>query len=270
MIPKGKGVYVWRMAQVGGPEQLLVHTKKMGLNWVAIKIADGKWKYWHTPDWIDEAVRLLKAEGITVGGWHYLYHTSVSYARAEAAVANKEVERLRLDFYSMDPEGEAKGKHAEAAAYVNDLSMPDVGLCSYRYPDLHSSLPWDKYLLVSTFHQPQVYWLTKHNPGQQLEESEIQLSALADLPFCALGSAYHSKGWEPTLNDLREFDRTAGLLGHQGVGYWSMDYMHQNQREDWMDEIASHQGWSQPNPPVFSLEEKVNLLWEAHPELHHG
>jgi hypothetical protein len=240
MIPQGKGIFIWKLllAAGGDPVKMATMAHQAGFAWVAIKAADGLSNYnqgspptWGGPDLLGAAVAALKAMGIKVYGWQYVYGANalgVSIAKSEANVAVDNIKRFKFDGWFIDAEHQYKRKGAAtwAETYMTTLrsGCPDVslGLCSYRFPSYHPELPWSVFLRRCDFHAPQVYWINAHNPGQQLKSSVAQLTALKNLPVVPVGAAYYDPTyqWQPTVAEINEFDATAHELKLAGVTWW--------------------------------------------------
>ncbi len=65
----GKQLWVWYVDQSGGVEGVITTAKAAGADGVIVKCADG------TTPWpqFEQAVTTLKAAGLTVGAWAYVY-----------------------------------------------------------------------------------------------------------------------------------------------------------------------------------------------------
>ncbi len=280
MIPTGKGIFIWQLLRCAGgdPVHLANLALELGLSWVAIKAADGTVDFnqgpggdWRGPNLLPGAVSALRAAGIKVAGWQYIYGANwlkqtIAAREAERAIAN--INRFNFDCWLIDPESEYKrtGAAAWANTYMTALraACPSVsiGLCSYRYPTLHPELPWAEFLRRTDFHAPQVYWIQNHNPGAQLRRSVSELLALKAIPVVPVGSAYYDPGykWGPTVAEINEFDATAHELNLPGVTWWEwgengngLEY-----HQDWWVAVANHD-WGQPvPPPAQSWEQRVD------------
>ena len=226
-IFNGHGMFVWVASDVFGgvPSLYASEAKRLGLTNVGFKIANGTADY-NSDSLLFAIIPVLKAAGVAVWGWHYVYGYS------PVAEANKAIERVNkfgLDAYVINAEAEYKepGKATAAASFMTQLraGLPDlpIGLSSYRYPDLHMQLPWREFLSKCDFNTPQVYWMLQHNPGWQLTESLRQFRVLepklglAPLPYIPTGAAFKEAGWQPTAADLDEFDSKAKELELPGV-----------------------------------------------------
>src|SRR5437764_751953 len=94
-----------------------------GLSHVLIKVAERTYGYgldWHGQDLVAPVAKALRARGIQVWGWHYVYgEQPVEEARAAVKRANQ----LGLDGYVIDAEGEytQPGRAAAAHAFMTHL-----------------------------------------------------------------------------------------------------------------------------------------------------
>jgi hypothetical protein len=270
MIPAGKGMFIWQLSQCAGgdPVRLANMAQAAGFSWICIKAADGVADFnqggaaWQGPNLLPGAVDALRAVGIKVVGWQYIYGANwlgQSIAAREAQVAVENIQRFDFDCWLIDAESHYKRKGAAAWAntYMTSLraACPSVslGLCSYRYPTLHPELPWADFLRRIDFHAPQVYWILAHNPGAQLRRSVSELLALKHIPVVPVGSAYYDPKyptWHVTIADLDEFNATAVEILLPGLTWWEWG---ENGRgaeyhPEWWAAISAHD-WGQPVPP---------------------
>jgi len=280
MIPQGKGMFIWQLPECEGGDYHKIVNSALGakLSWVAIKVVNGTIPYAPQgmastyPLMLASTIQALKAAGIKVWGWGYMYGANplgISWAKAEADITISQTLGYQLEGYFIDPESEYKRSGAKvwAAVYMAAIrsAMPTtpLGLCSYRFPRYHPELPWAEFLRNCDFHVPQMYWEGAHNPGYQLETSVGQLRALKDIPIIPIGSAYPKGLWSPTYGDLMEFDNKAKELGLPGDGWWSWQHIEDN--VEWWNLISAMQ-WNivqPPTPPVLTLEERVSKLESA-------
>lgn len=258
--PEGKGIYIWQLSacSAGDPIRLAEEAVRQGFSWVAIKAQNGIGSYNAYPvDRITPAVAALRAKGIKVWLWGYLYGADPNGTSQAVMEANKTAEvmtRHSAEGFIADPEVEYKrpGARLWADQYLDRLADLVPGLClglsSYRYPDLHLEFPWREWLAGCDFHAPQVYWVFAHNPAYQLEKSVGQLLALKDLPVVPVGAAYSEGGWSgPTVAEIDAFDEKAHAMGCPGAFWWS--FQHAERHPDWWQAIGRHE-WGSPAPPA--------------------
>src|SRR3990167_4762884 len=254
--PEGKGMFVWMLSACAGgdPLALAAKAKAAGFSWVALKVQDGTNIY--QPDLLAPAISALRAAGIAVWGWGYLYGATflgASIAAREAAITIKCFEDYLIDGFLIDAEHQYKRTNARswAATYMAAVraALPAVslGLCSYRWPSYHPELPWREFLAYCDFHAPQVYWQNAHNPAAQLTRSVRELTALKALPIIPAGSAYSEHGWQPSILELNEFDAEAKRLKLPGVTWWSFE--HAERIPGFWNTLTSHK-WQEATQPT--------------------
>ncbi len=230
MTLQGKGFFTWRLTQTerGNPAQIATTAKSAGLSHVVLKIADGIYpyhgEYGNSQDIVTPTVEALRAEGIQVWGWHYVYGQNPN---AEADIAIRRVKQYNVDLYAIDAEGEYKkpGKHAAAGRFMSQLrsALPDlpVALCSYRFPSLHPEIPWPEFLDKCNYSMPQMYWKGKHDPAQQLERCYREYQTrVPPRPLIPVGAAFRESGWQPTVEDVQAFIIKAKELNLSAVSFW--------------------------------------------------
>ena len=268
--PVGKGWFIWQpqATEGGNPVLAAKKAKAAGIKWVTLKIheRDGTYPFPFSNIDLVPWVTAFKNEGIEVWGWGYVYGDK---PEAEANIAVQRLVQLGLRGYFIDAETEYKGKHAQASRFIHAFrskSNLPMGLCSFRYPDVHPTIPWREFLLGCDFHAPQVYPLGNISAtgfGLQLTRSVAQLRLRAQLPVIPIGPAckhpvrtfptsilarsfphtghVYDNGdidvtWEPTVTQLNDFHNTAVSMNLPGDGWWSW----QAALPQWWDAIAAH------------------------------
>jgi hypothetical protein len=232
MALQGKGYFTFllRECEGGNPAAIVAEARAAGLSHVLVKIADGPYAFGVDQAGVDytlPVVQALRAAGIVVWGWHYVYGNDPAN---EAAIAIRRARELSLDGYVVDAEEEYKqpGKAFAAQRYMTDLRAgltAPIALSSYRFPNYHPELPWSAFLEKCDYHMPQVYWEQAHNAGWQLRESRRQCDALPNAkPYLATGAAYGVGDWAPTQADITDFLDTARALDIPAVNFFSWDY----------------------------------------------
>ncbi len=263
-IPKGKGLYIWQVKRLletyGSLDKLVDKAVYLGLDWVAIKVAGGGWRYNISVD-LKALFEKLKSKGIKPWGWHYIYP---NYISAQISVAKKQISALQPWGYILNAEKEFKGKPVQAEILASKMreAFPKLGLglTSYRYPKYHPSFPFKQFLQYMDFNQPQVYWLGAHNPAWQLEETIKQNNAIQQLPIVPIGLAYSEGGYPaPTELEMDAFHQTTLDLNLPGNTWWSW---HSASKNHLLENIRRYQ-FDLKNPPEAepTHEEKTNILW---------
>jgi hypothetical protein len=230
MTLEGKGFFLWQIPKCehGDAGSIAAQAKSAGLSHLLIKVADGTMIYngtWGDPkDYTTPVINALRALGIRVWGWHYVYGDNPN---GEANVAIARIRQYDLDGYVIDAEKEYKdrGKKVSAKKFMTQLrnACPDleIALSSYRYPSLHPQIPWAEFLENCTLNMPQVYWIKAHNPGDQLAKCVHEFQAMhPSRPVVPTGAASKESGWQPNEAEILEFIRTAKELNLTGVNFW--------------------------------------------------
>jgi hypothetical protein len=232
----GKGWFIWQVSRCehGSPQAIADRAVGAGLSHVLIKVADRAHAFgidWRGHDLVAPVAEALRARGVQVWGWHYVYGQQPA---AEARAAVERVRQLGLDGYVIDAEGEyeAPGMAGPAHTFMSALKegLPaetPVALSSYRYPSLHRSLPWAAFLEHCDLVMPQVYWLGAHNADVQLARS-VRENGDAKLvgvirPVVPTGAAFGAGDWIATASDLEKFLSTAQQLKLPAANLYSWD-----------------------------------------------
>lgn len=273
----GKGMFYWIVKSLFNNDpnkidnaQIVEWCQELNLSHIEFKVAEGTWKYnLRPPNWLDNImpplVKTLQKAGFEVVGYQYIYG---KYPEAEADCALERVHTLGLDGFVINAEQEYRDRadrYTAATRYMNRL-VPAVGvpvyLCSYRFPQIHHTFPWDQFLEKSDAHMPQVYWAGAHNPAEQLRVSISQLTAKANLPVIPVGSAYTEHGWTPTIAELDEFYTACVQSKVPAMTWWEI----WRARDCGFWPTITTQKWytepvDPPQPPPFlTLEERVERL----------
>jgi len=281
-------------------EHMVDTIKAVGLSTVYLKVADGIWNYNLTPrgeNWVDDILpglcAALKAAGIPVIGWQYVYGEA---PEREAERAIERINTLALDAFVIDAEAEYKRAGPSAARkYMKKIkaacpTLP-LALSSYRFPSVHADFPWQAFLQFMDasrdVHMPQVYWEgdSRETAGElQLEQSVDELLKLKPLPFVPIGPMYDRGGWKPTLEQFIGFDNVATRLRDDGVGpgygFWSWDSELRKHDGEGPGNKSKGLGWwdflyayakfwkNETTPPVtppdLTDKEKLDILWQMH------
>lgn len=263
MAVKGKGMMIWQIARVenGNAEQIATVAKNAGYSYVLIKVAEATGPYNVDKstgvDLVPDVVSALRAKGIGVWGWHYVYGYNPA---GEAAIAVKRTKEFNLDGYVIDAEAEYKldGRQAAAETYMNALrsGLPNtpIALCSYRFPTYHPELPWSTFLNKCDYNMPQVYWQGAHNPGAQLERTLNEFKNISPYrPIMPTGPMYKAGDWEPTPADVIEFMDKAQELGMSSVNYFEWYYGRTIMKPVW-NAISNYDWGGAPDPKDIAVQ----------------
>jgi hypothetical protein len=257
----GKGWFIWQIPKCegGGPGAIADQAAAAGCTHVLVKVAERTFGFGFDKlgrDLVPPVAEALRARGIQVWGWHYVYGDNPT---GEANVAVQRCMQLKLDGYVIDAEKEYKqpGKAAAARTFMNVLraGLPNtlIALSSYRYPSLHPQLPWSTFLAQCDLNMPQVYWEQAHNPEQQLARclSEFSNTKLVGVvrPVVPTGSAYGvpNPAWRATPADITKFYAKAMGLGLPAANLYVWDYARSPGNTDLWD-AARNFNWPAPQP----------------------
>jgi hypothetical protein len=274
MLLNGKGWFIWQVSRCerGHPAAIADRAVSSGATHVLVKVAERTHLYGLDRagrDVVAPVAAALRAAGLQVWGWHYVYGEQ---PLAEAEVAVQRCVQLQLDGYVVDAESEYRqpGKSAAAQRFMATLraGLPletPIALSSYRYPRLHRSLPWRAFLEHCDLAMPQVYWEQAHNPAQQLARCVREYSD-PDLvghvrPVVPTGAAYGAGGWRPTPEDLAGFLREAQTLRLPAANFYSWDYAASPAQADLWDAVAGYE-WQQ-SPVDLDAGDAVQRYFKA-------
>jgi SnoaL-like domain len=247
----GKGWFIWQVSRCegGAPEAIAQKAVSAGLTHVLIKIAERTYGFGFDKngrDLVPPIAEALRARGLQVWGWHYIYGDQPT---GEASIAIKRSTELHLDGYVIDAESEFKlpGKAAVARTFMSALraGLPNlpIALSSYRYPSLHPQLPWKDFLEKCDLSMPQVYWEQAHNPDQQLVRcaNEFANPALVGWvrPMLPTGSAYGVGNWKASPEEVKRFLDKAISLALPAANFYSWDYATSTGNTALWDTVAS-------------------------------
>lgn len=229
----GKGFFIWKVpnAENGNAASIANMAQAAHLTHVLLKIADGtnlsNYDSTKKIDYLPPVISALKAKGIAVWGWHYVYGNDPI---GEARLAMQRTRDLGLAGYIIDAESQFKeaGKATAARNYMSEMRRIypnlEIGLSSYRFPSYHSTFPWNEFLPRVDLVMPQVYWEEAHNADTQVTKSIQEFRSRApNLPIVPTGPTYKTSVWTPTDVDIRKFMNTAKALNIKAVNFFSWD-----------------------------------------------
>jgi hypothetical protein len=258
----GKGIIIWKASacEHGNTQAIVRKVQAAGLSHVVLKVADGVKPYneSHAPG----LASALKAVGIEVWGWQYVYGDAPS-EEAEAAIHT--ARQLRLDGFVVNAEREYDGKTGAAGVYMgrvaSGLAGTPLALTSFRFPEYHPDFPWAEFLSHCTLNMPQILWVNSHNPTQQLEQSISQFQRIYPVvPIVPTGAAYEDGGWRPSSAELVEFMTAARQCGLDGFNLWNWDYAGSPQGGELWQAVRDFDwaGRGAPKDPVEELFQALN------------
>ena len=210
------GMWIWYVddSQGGSVARIVRRARASRIGTVYIKSADGTGTW---SQFTKSLVSQLKAAGLSVCGWQYVYGRSpIAEARA-AAVAKQR----GADCFVIDAETEYEGNYAGADLYIRKLrqlvgnSFP-LGLSTFPYVHYHQAFPYSVFMgpRAATWNLPQIYW---HTIGDSVRESvgiTWYQNRLYKRPIRPLGQTYEN----PPLDELTEFRRL--MLAYDAIPSW--------------------------------------------------
>jgi len=266
---KGLGFIIWQLANMPSAGELAHLLANGNVKWVSIKALDGPNLYnakGGNQKLLKTYWAALEEMEIEVGAWQYVYGDQPG-AEGDAALAFWE--EFKPKHFLIDAEGEYKRYGATKAAKVYCEKLHDgqcfTALCSYRFPSLHGGVikpfPFPAFLNHEKVDgvAPQVYWAGAHDPAAQIQRSFEEYRKITLKPYIPIGSAYGGSGWEPSVDDLKLFVKSARFFS--AYGFYSLDYILKNGRWDWWKAITETQPPAPP-PPEITDHEKITRLWQ--------
>lgn len=277
-LPAGKIQFIYIPLNYGTIQQIVDALRYMGISGVSLKVANG----YLVLSGLEELIAALRAAGIAVGGWHYIYcgvrfTSSTEYVltgvtpEMEADTSLAAISRYGLDWFEIDAEREFKvwNQASRAARYMNRLKgsvQVPVGLTSYRFPSLHMTFPWRTFFTTAggvSYVMPQVYWqppAPNRGPVAELDRCEIEYRnlwesiGLSPIPeIIPAGREYIGDGYPtpgPTAQEVSAFLDTAKNNGSRGASFWALDFLRLHTGgEERMAAIRSFP-WGTPPAPV--------------------
>ncbi len=228
----GKWVWVWnwRRCDGGDPQRVANRLKSAGCRGALVKAFDSGY-------WFDQGLpfrdicRRLKARGVAVGAWGYLYGENRS---GEVQRAIETAQYGEADLLVLDVESEFKG-HPEAAAEVvgriREALGPDypIYFSSFAIARYHQSFPFEEFRSRCDGTAPQVYWNAFRWPLEQSLAWTYQDYAGMRMPpsqVFPVGGLYQEGAVRyPLADEVRDFVRLAAERGSTGVSFWSYEHM---------------------------------------------
>lgn len=228
----GKWVWIWnwRRCDGGDPQRVTDRLKAAGCKGALVKAFDAGY-------WFDQGLsfrdicRRLKARGVAVGAWGYLYGENPA---GEAQRAIETAQHGEADLLVLDVESEFKG-HPEAAeeivTRIREALGPDYPLyfTSFAIARYHQSFPFEQFRARCTGAAPQVYWNAFRWPLEQaLGWMYADYAAMRMPPdeVFPVGGLYQEGAVRyPTAEEVRAFVREAAGRGSPGVSFWSYEHM---------------------------------------------
>ncbi len=243
----GKTWWVWEVDKCGGVQDIIDTCKATGARGVVVKAFDGvnSWPQW------EQSVDTLKAAGLVVGAWGYLYPANAKQTAQAALVALEKADYLIIDAES---EFEAPGT-AEAARQLGQLiraKVPEalIGLTTFALPNDHASFPYDVFMSWTDFIEPQVYWAdAQMSASIMLNQSIDQLQKLSKNPIYPVAQGYP----QAMPAEIAEFSAVAVERWIGGVSIWDI----QSSTQPLKDSVKLLETYQ----PKKAVQKPVDKMW---------
>jgi hypothetical protein len=188
----------------------------------------------------DDLERLAKSQGVGVDLWCYVYLVDPA---GEANAIRQAVARWNPSEVFIDAEGDAKKNARNLGAFLRSLGrLPArVWLQSYRRPDLHRELGWQKWLSYEEKGRyiidglaPQAYpigaksYVDDYTKMFEKNERLLEIVKRPNAPYFLTLPAFEERGWTPQIHQLG-----IGLLHLsddldqrvQGLNFWRQQFL---------------------------------------------
>ena len=228
----GKWVWIWnwRRCDGGDPSKVAARLREAGCRGALVKAHDGTRWFDQGRPW-REIASALRAEGLAVGGWAYLYGRD---AAGEGRLVAETVSYGRADLFVLDVEAEFEGR-PEAADELCRRVREGVGAeyplyySSFAIARYHRSFPFEVFERYCRGAAPQVYWNAFRWPVQQAVhwtyEDYKALGVAPERVFPVAGLYAGSGVSYPSAADVESFASGAARQGSPGVSFWSYEHM---------------------------------------------
>ncbi|MDP2675956.1 MAG: LysM domain-containing protein [Dehalococcoidia bacterium] len=228
----GKWIWIWnwRRCDGGDPAKVAARLRTAGCRGALIKAHDG-------PRWFDqgrpwrEIAAALKAEGLAIGGWAYLYGRDPA---GEARLVGETVSYGGADLFVLDVEAEFEGQPQaaeELCRRVREQVGPGYPLyySSFAITRYHRSFPYAVFERYCSGAAPQVYWNAFRWPvAQAVRWTYDDYTAQGTLPqrLFPVAGLYSGRGVPyPAPADVAAFAAEAARSGSPGISFWSYEHM---------------------------------------------
>jgi hypothetical protein len=212
-------MWIWNVPKSSGgsPSAIAAQANAHGVRTVFVKSGDGA-NYWS--QFSPQFVAALKAGGLKVCGWQYVYGGDPT---GEAAVAAKAAVN-GADCFVIDAESEYQGRYAQAQSYtqaLRDAVGPDypIGMSSFPYVDYHPRLPYSEFFARggAQFNVPQVYWKAIGDSVDEALDHTYRYNRPYARAIVPVGQAYGGT----SSADVVRFRQIAAVQGAAGASWWS-------------------------------------------------
>jgi len=248
----GTGMWIWvtTRSSGGSPAAIGAKARRYGIRSVYVKSSDGTnmWSAFNKP-----YVAALKAQGLKVCGWQYVYGRA---PETEAKLGATAVQR-GADCLIIDAESEYEGRYAQADRYIRALrarigSSYPLGVAPFPYVDYHLSFPYSVFLGPNgaQYNLLQMYWKAIGTTVDAVFSHTYTYNRLYGRRIYPLGQLYEN----PAPSSILRFRTLAIAYGASGVNWW-----------DWQE--ATNRGWNALVAPLITRASAPRL---GYPTLRRG
>ena len=219
-IFRGNGMWIWQLAQSeGGNLAAIVNRARgAGISTVFVKSSDGAGNRW--AQFSPELVAGLKAQGLRVCAWQFVYGNDPA---GEAALGVDAI-AAGADCLVIDAESAYANKYAAAQQYMGALRATvgpayPIGFTSFPYVDYHSRIPYSVFLGPggANANLPQVYWQDIGGTVDAVSGRTLAQNRIYGVPIVPIGQTYSNV----PPQDIAQFRALWAAYGSAGVSWWS-------------------------------------------------
>jgi LysM repeat protein len=225
-------IWNWRRCDGGDPVKVVARLRDAGCRGALVKAHDGHRWFDQGRPW-REIASALRAEGLAVGGWAYLYGRD---AAGEGRLVAETVSYGRADLFVLDVEAEFEGR-PEAAEELCRRVRKGVGAeyplyySSFAIARYHRSFPFEVFERYCRGAAPQVYWNAFRWSVQQAvhwtyeDYKALGVTPERVFPVAGLYSGPNRSGVSyPAAAEVEAFATEAARRGSQGISFWSYEH----------------------------------------------
>jgi hypothetical protein len=214
----GTGMWIWVTGRSSGgsPSAIGAMARRYGVRAVYVKSSDGQYMW---SQFTSAYVAALKAQGLKVCGWQYVYGKK---PETEAGLGATAVRR-GADCLIIDAESEYEGRYAQATRYIRALrakigSSYPLAVAPFPYVDYHPSFPYSVFLGpgAAQYDVPQMYWKAIGTSVDQVFAHTYTYNRLYGRRIYPLGQLYEN----PSPSSILRFRTLATAYGASGVSWW--------------------------------------------------
>jgi hypothetical protein len=213
-----QAMWIWQLPRTegGSVDRIIARARANRIGAVYIKSADAgnRWSQFSAA-----AVSQLKAAGLRVCGWQFVYgNRPLSEAAAGAAAKAAGAECLIID-----AESAYKGKYKAATSYMKELrrrvgSSYPLGFTSFPYVSFHTTVPYSVFLGArgAQVNMPQVYWRDIGTSVSTAMTRTWRENRIYGRPIVPIGQTYQ----KAPISDIARFRAYARAWDAPGYSWW--------------------------------------------------